>query len=72
MFTAEKIAAAIKTAKDDLMKSLQDIGAKMYQQAAQAQQAAGGQPGDPSQGGPQGPQNGADGNVYDADYKDVD
>ena len=65
-------AAAIKTAKDDLMKSLQDIGAKMYQQAAQAQQAAGGQPGDPSQGGPQGPQNGADGNVYDADYKDVD
>ena len=63
-------AAAIKSAKDDLMKSLQDIGAKLYQQAAQTQQAAGAQPGpDPTQAGPQG---GADGNVYDADYKDVD
>ncbi len=63
-------AAAIKSAKDDLMKSLQDIGAKLYQQAAQTQQAAGAQPGpDPTQAGSQG---GADGNVYDADYKDVD
>ena len=58
----------IKAAKDDLMKSLQDIGAKMYQQAAPQQGAA--QPGpdmgqDPNQGG-------SDGNVYDADYKDVD
>ncbi len=58
----------IKSAKDDLMKSLQDIGAKMYQQAAPQQGAA--QPGpdmgqDPNQGG-------SDGNVYDADYKDVD
>ena len=65
--------AAIKTAKDDLMKSLQDIGAKLYQQAAQSQQAAGAQPGvDPTQAGPQGAQPGNDGNVYDADYKDVD
>ena len=60
----------IKSAKDDLMKSLQDIGAKMYQQANGAQQAPGAQPGpdmgqDPNQGG-------NDGNVYDADYKDVD
>ena len=55
----------IKDAKDDLMKSLQDIGAKMYQQAG-AQQ--GGQPGpDPSKGSPKN-----DGNVYDADYTDVD
>ncbi len=59
----------IKSAKDDLMKSLQDIGAKMYQQNAAAQQAAGAQPGpDPAQGA----QGGNDGNVYDADYKDVD
>ena len=62
--------AAIKSAKDDLMKTLQDIGAKLYQQAAQAQQAQGAQPGpDPTQAGPQ---QGPDGNVYDADYKDVD
>ncbi|WP_405340328.1 molecular chaperone DnaK [Ruminococcus sp.] len=58
----------IKAAKDDLMKSLQDIGAKMYQQAAPQQGAA--QP-DPNMG--QAPnQGGNDGNVYDADYKDVD
>ncbi len=60
----------IRSAKDDLMKSLQDIGAKLYQQAAAQQQAQGAQPGsDPTQAGQgQGP----DGNVYDADYKDVD
>ena len=63
-------SALIGSAKDDLMKSMQDIGAKIYQQAAQAQQAAGAQPGpDPTQGSAQ---NGHDGNVYDADYKDVD
>jgi len=60
----------IRSAKDDLMKSLQEIGSKMYQQAAAAQQAAGqAQPGpDPTQGAQPGP----DGNVYDADYTDVD
>ena len=63
-------AAAIKSAKDDLMKTLQDVGAKLYQQAAQAQQAAGAQPGPDPTGA--GPQSGPDGNVYDADYKDVD
>ena len=58
----------IKAAKDDLMKSLQDIGAKMYQQAA-PQQPGAGQPGpDPAQGAAPG---GSD-NVYDADYTDVD
>ena len=58
----------IKSAKDDLMKSLQDIGAKMYQQGA-AGQAGGPQPGsDPTQGGG----SNAGGNVYDADYTDVD
>ena len=59
----------IKTAKDDLMKNLQDIGAKLYQQAAQ--QNPQGAPGvDPTQGAA--PNNGPDGNVYDADYTDVD
>jgi molecular chaperone DnaK len=65
---AKNDASFIKSAKDDLMKSLQDIGAKMYQQNASAQQP-GAQPGpDPTQGA----QPGGDGNVYDADYKDVD
>ena len=61
---------AIKTAKDDLMKALQEIGAKLYQAAAAAQQAQGGAPdmgADPAQGAPN-----ADPNVYDADYTDVE
>ena len=58
----------IKSAKDDLMKSLQDIGAKMYQQAAPQQGAPQPDP-DMTQDANQG---GSDGNVYDADYKDVD
>ncbi len=60
----------IKTAKDDLMKALQEIGAKLYQAAAAAQQAQGGAPdmgADPTQGA-----QGADPNVYDADYTDVE
>ena len=61
-------SALIKSSKDDLMKSLQDIGAKMYQQAAAQQPGAGPQPGPDMGGAP----NGSDGNVYDADYKDVD
>ena len=64
-------AALIKSAKDDLMKNLQDVGGKMYQQAAAAQQAAGAQPG-PDAPQDAAPNNGGDGNVYDADYKDVD
>ena len=59
----------IKTAKDDLMKNLQDIGAKLYQQAAQ-QNPQGAPDVDPTQGAA--PNNGPDGNVYDADYTDVD
>jgi molecular chaperone DnaK len=61
---------AIKTAKDDLMKALQEIGAKLYQAAAAAQQAQGCAPdmgADPTQGAPN-----ADPNVYDADYTDVE
>ena len=57
---------SIKSAKDDLMKSLQEIGAKMYQQAA-PQGAPQGAP----EAGPADSNNG-DPNVYDADYKDVD
>ena len=63
-------SALIRAAKDDLMKSLQEVGAKMYQQTGGAQQGPGPQPGpDPNQGNPG---NGGDGNVYDADYTDVD
>ncbi|MDP4119578.1 MAG: molecular chaperone DnaK [Bacillota bacterium] len=58
----------MNTAKEDLQKTLYDISAKLYQAAAAAQQAQGAEP------GPQGdmPNNGGDGNVYDADFKDVD
>ena len=65
-------ASMINAAKDDLMKSLQDVGAKMYQQAAQQQaaQQPGSQPGPDAAQDPQG--SGPNGNVYDADYKDVD
>nr|WP_316625268.1 molecular chaperone DnaK [uncultured Ruminococcus sp.] len=68
---AKNDSELIKGAKDDLMKTLQDVGGKIYQQAAAQQQAAGAQPGpDPTQGAAQ--NNGGDGNVYDADYTDVD
>ena len=59
-------ANVIKSAKDDLMKSLQEVGAKMYQQAAPQQPGA--QPGpDPTQGAQDNGNNGGNGNVYDAD-----
>ena len=61
----------IKTAKDDLMKALQEIGAKLYQAAAQAQGGAPDMGVDPNMGGAQGGTN-ADPNVYDADYTDVE
>ena len=68
---AKNDSELIKGAKEDLMKTLQDVGGKIYQQAAAQQQAAGAQPGpDPTQGAA--PNNGGDGNVYDADYTDVD
>ncbi len=65
----------MKAAKDDLQKTLYDISAKLYQQAAPQ--------GNPAQGAPQGnPFNGAPGqdaqqnnggpDVYDADFTDVD
>lgn len=64
--------AAIKTAKEDMEKTLQGVSAKLYQQAAPQQPGAA--PGaDPAAGAPGGAagQSG-DGNVYDADFKDVD
>ena len=57
----------MKAAKDDLQKALNDIAAKMYQQAA----AQGAPQGAPDMGGAQ-PNNSGDPNVYDADFTDVD
>ncbi len=58
----------IDSAKEDLQKKLYDVSAKLYQQAAPQQGAA--QPG-PDMGGAQNA-SGTDGNVYDADFTDVD
>ncbi|HIQ80368.1 MAG TPA: molecular chaperone DnaK [Candidatus Scatavimonas merdigallinarum] len=59
--------ALIKTAREDMEKSLHEITTKLYQQAAPQ-----GAPTPEANGGAQ-PQQGADnGNVYDADFKDVE
>ena len=63
----------IKSGMDDLQKAVYAASEKLYQQQA----PQGGQPGQqpPYQGGnpgDNGGNNGGDGNVYDADYKDVD
>ncbi len=63
-------ADLMKSAKDDLQKSLYEISAKLYQQAA-PQGNPNPQPGAPDMGGAQ-PNNSGDPNVYDADFKDVD
>ncbi len=58
-------------AKEDLQKTLYEVSAKLYQQAAPQQ-------GQPGQAGPDmgnmggNPAGGNDGNVYDADFTDVD
>ena len=59
----------INTAKEDLQKAVYEVSAKLYQQAAPQGGAA--PQGDPNAGGAQ-PGNGGDGNVYDADFTDVD
>ena len=73
MKKVETEAPAVKTIKEDLQKNIYEVSSKLYQQAAPQ-----GQPGQPSpdmggaapnQGAPQG---GNDGNVYDADFTDVD
>ena len=61
----------IKTAKDDLQKALYDVSSRLYQQAA-PQQGQQSQPGPDMGANPGNPQGGADGNVYDADFTDVD
>ena len=63
-------ADLIKTAKEDLEKTLMSVSQKLYQQAAPNGQP---QPGPaPDMGGATNNNNGDDGNVYDADFKDVD
>ena len=63
-------ADLIKTAKEDLEKTLMSVSQKLYQQAAPNGQT---QPGPaPDMGGAPNNNNGDDGNVYDADFKDVD
>ena len=61
---------AIKAGMDELQKAVYSVSEKLYQQAAPQVQPGGPQgPFD----GQQPPQGGApDGNVYDADYKDVE
>ncbi len=63
----------MNAAKDDLQKSLYDVSAKLYQQAApqgNPQQGAPDPGANPGAGAQQ--NNGGDGNVYDADFTDVD
>ena len=60
----------IKSGMDELQKAVYAASEKLYQQQA----PQGGQPGQqpPYGGGTPGGNNGGDGNVYDADYKEVD
>ena len=65
----------ISAAKEDLQKSLYEVSAKLYQQAAPQQgNPAQGNPaqGGPDMGGQQAQNNGGDPNVYDADFTDAD
>lgn len=64
---------AIKSAKEDMEKTLYEVSAKIYQQANP--QGAPGAQGAPDMGGTpnnDGAAPNGDGNVYDADFKDVD
>ena len=61
----------IKAAKEDLEKCIQGVSTKLYQAAGAQQQAQTAQPTDiPNDNA--GSNGGSDGNVYDADFKDVD
>ena len=72
---AKNDISMINAAKEDLQKSLYEVSAKLYQQAAPQQ-------GNPAQGAPDmgaaqpnggnGGNNGGDPNVYDADFTDAD
>ncbi|MDO5123184.1 MAG: molecular chaperone DnaK [Eubacteriales bacterium] len=63
---AKDDADLIKSAKEDLEKSVHEISTKLYQAAAQAAQAA------QAQQGAEGASPAGDDNVYDADFTDVD
>lgn len=56
----------IKSTSDDLQKAMYAVSEKLYKAAAPQ-----GQPVDPNQQAP-GASSGNNGNVYDADFKDVD
>ncbi len=60
--------ALIDAAKEDLQKTLYEVSTKLYQAAAQEAQAAQNAQGE----APTGTAPGADGNVYDADFTDVE
>ena len=64
---AKNDISMINMAKEDLQKTVYEVSAKLYQQAAPQQGA-------PDMGGAQQPNqnNGGDPNVYDADFTDVD
>ncbi len=57
----------MNVAKEDLQKALYEVSTKLYQQANPQ-----GQPGQPTPDMGANPQGNADGNVYDADFTDVD
>ncbi len=59
---------AIKAKQEELQKEIYAVSEKVYKAAAEAQGAAGAQPGAAQDAA----NNGADGNVYEADYTDVD
>ncbi|MBQ3969726.1 MAG: Hsp70 family protein, partial [Clostridia bacterium] len=61
-------ADQIKSAKEDLEKTVQGVSTKMYQQASAAAQASAQPTPDMNDAAP----NDDGGNVYDADFKDVD
>lgn len=68
LITGDDIAA-IKEKTEELTKVVQEIGAKIYQQAEAAQQAAGQAGQDPNAGAGQAPNNDDDDDTIDADYK---
>ena len=67
---AKNDVGMINTAKEDLQKSLYEVSAKLYQQAAPQQGDP--QPGAPNADGAQPNQNNGGPNVYDADFTDAE
>ena len=68
---AKNDISMINMAKEDLQKTVYEVSAKLYQQAA-PQQGAPDMNGAPDMGGAAPNNNGGDPNVYDADFTDVD